>query len=428
MDKTAILFPGQGSQHIGMGKTLYEEYDFVRRIYEEANDVLGYDIKKLSFEGSAAELNNIEDSLPAIFIASVAAFKAYMHEIAVAPHVSAGHSLGEYTALACSGVLSFGDALRIIKIRSILSREASDKADGAMTIINDIDADSVEEACKQVSGSEGIVSLACYNSPSQFAVSGSRKAVMKVEDLLADKNAKITPLLMSPPYHCILLKPVMERLKDNLRNISFGAFKWPVLSNVTAAPFGNKEEIIDNLSLQLTRPVQWSSILNNMREMGINTFIEIGPQSVLSELTRKNLGAVDAFSYTQKTDRKELQERFKKYARIGNSPKKAYIPSVVTKCLAAAVSTKNMNWNNEEYEKGVVIPFREIQKMQTELQEKEIMPNKEQMCKALQMLKSVLDTKKISKEKQMEIFNRIFRDTGTAELLKDFFQDAIVNQ
>lgn len=418
MEKYALVFPGQGSQYIGMGKTLYEENHAARRTYEEANDILGFDIKKLSFEGSSIELNQIEKALPAILIASVAAFRVFRQEIDENPQVAAGHSLGEYTALTCSGAISFADALRIVKLRSTLACEIMDTKKGAMTVINNIVASEIEDACKKISHSGNSVSIACYNAPDQFVICGHQDAVMKVEDILIEKDAQITPMLMSPPFHCCLMESVAEKLSEVLNKTKFDAFKWPVFSNVTAALYRSVEDIAINLSSQVIKPVRWLDILNNIKQQGIENFIEIGPQSVLSDLTRKSLSGVKVFSYTQINDRNGLLELFKPERNIRKKRKGSYTPSVVTKCLAAAVSVRNANWNNDEYEKGVVIPFREVQKIQIELQKEDLLPTTEQMYKAVEMLKSVLNTKKVPMEKQRGIFERILEETGTREILK----------
>jgi len=428
MQKYALLFPGQGSQYIGMGKMLYEQYYEARQVYQEANDILGFDIAKLCFEGTWLELNKVENTLPAILTTGYAAFLIFMKEIGEKPQASAGHSLGEYTALVCSGAMSFADALRIVRLRSKLAAQVSYNCKGAMTVVNEIDRVSVEEACAQVSSIDNRVSVACYNSPNQHVISGHQQAVSSVEDILTAKNAQITPLLMSPAFHCLLLEQVMEKLKEELAKISFHPFMWPVFSNVSGVQYYSKKDILPNLSMQVIKPVRWKEMLNNIAQQNISMFIEIGPTSTLANLTIQNLEHAKVYSLSQVLDNQKLVRHSQTESDIKGKEKRSYLITVVTKCIAAAVSTRNNNENSDEYEKGVVLLFKEIEKMQWKLMEDNQKPNEDQIHKALNMLKSVLITKRIPLEKQRAIFKRIFQETGSYHLLKEFQEELNIRE
>lgn len=421
MSKIAFLFPGQGSQYVGMGQEYCKEFAVARQVFQEANDTFGFDFQKICFEGSSVELNQIENVLPAILTVSVAAFRVYMQEVGVVPHFAAGHSLGEYAALTCSGALSFSDTLKIVKLRSILAVETASKVDGAMTVINEIQPDIIVEQCRKVSRDETPVFIACYNSANQTVISGHQTAVMQVEDILMEMGAQITPILMSPPFHGPLLRPVMEKLKNELLACGYGQLQWPVVSNVTALPYESVTDIINNLVLQLVKPVQWMATLDYLTGCGVTVFLEIGPQSVLTDLIKTNGIAAKSFSFGQRNERQALLDCLTS-REMETQPKKSrsYAVTLVTKCLAAAVSTKNKNWNNDEYYRNVVAPFQEIQAMQQKLQETNSLPTMRQMREALQMLRSVLRTKQVPLEIQVKKFQQILNETGTGDLFPEF--------
>ena len=253
MSKIALLFPGQGSHFVGMGQDIYNEYAVAKAVFEEANDVLGFDIKKICFSGNLLELNSMENMFPGLYIVCVALFKVYMQEIGVAPQYSAGHSLGEYAALTCSGALNFADALRVIYRRGVLAQAVADEGEGAMTIIEGIDINTAETECKKVSSSGQYVAISCYNSPDQIAISGYQDAVMQVEDRLMEKGAKISPILTAPPIHSLLMKEVAEQLEVELKKCKFNELKWPVIANVDAQPYGEPVSISSQIKIAIDK-------------------------------------------------------------------------------------------------------------------------------------------------------------------------------
>lgn len=415
MEKIVLLFPGQGSQYVGMGRTLYDEYTIARLVFEEANDVLGFDLKKLCFEGSLEELCKTENVLPALLTASVAAFRVYMWEIGIVPQFSAGHSLGEYSALTCCGAMDFRDTLTVVRERSVLAQEVVDTGCGIMTVVNGVYKNIVDEECKKIANESQPVSVSCYNSPGQVVISGHKDAVMKVEDKLMELGAQITPLLMSAPFHCPLMQPAADKLQGELEKHSFNSFKWPVISNVTALPYENTDKIIKNLTLQMTKPVQWQATMDYLQENKITIAIEIGPQAVLSNLVKMNRKNIKTNAFGQKDDRDALLELFPIRSGIPvkeeSEKNKGYAATVITKCLAMAVCTRNRNWNNDEYEKGVVKPYEKIEKIQEQLEKEDVQPTTEQMQEALEMLKSVFKTKKVPVNEQMKRFKQVLTNS-----------------
>lgn len=306
MNKVALLFPGQGSHFVGMGRDLYNEYEVAKRVFEEANDVLGYDIAKICFEGNLLKLNSLENMFPGLVVVCVALFKVYMQEIGIIPQFSAGHSLGEYAALTCSGALEFADTLKLIHKRGLLAQEAADSGEGSMTIITCTDTNTVESECKKVSRPGQIAAVSCYNSPSEFAVSGHQDAVTQVEDNLIELGAQISPILTAPPMHNPLMQPVAEQFEIELKKYPHHELKWPVIANVDALPYSGAANIFDKLRLQLTRPVQWTNTINYLKNQGITTFIEIGPQSVLTNQLKTYVNNITALSCGNKENRQSL--------------------------------------------------------------------------------------------------------------------------
>jgi len=415
MKKIAFLFPGQGSQSVGMGKLLYENFASARKVFEEAGDALGFDLKKLCFEGSIEELTKTENAQPAILTSSIAALRVYMEEIGLEPVACMGHSLGEFTALVCAGGMEFRDAVRIVNIRGQLMQKAVPIGVGAMAAITKIDRSIIEEECKKLSTDGKVVVISNYNSPGQYVVSGHTDVVTAAVEKLKEMGARAVPLNVSAPFHCPLMKPAADKLKEELEKYNYSPLKYPVISNVTALPYEGHQKIVKNLSTQMVEAVRWQESMEYLKKCGIDIGVELGPQTVLKNLTKKNAPEIKAFSYDKEEDVKALKDELKMDASSQMDTSK-----VISRCLAIAVCVQNHNWNDDEYQKGVVQPYRKIQKLQEELEKSIRKPTVEEMREALEMLRSVFTTKKTPVAEQLERFNQIFTETGTKELFPDF--------
>ncbi|WP_139487903.1 ACP S-malonyltransferase [Brevibacillus dissolubilis] len=424
MERTAILFPGQGSQYSEMGKTLYEEYDIAKKTFEEANDTLGYDLKKICFEGRLSQLNQIENMLPAILTTSVAAFRVYMQEVGITPTYMAGHSLGEFSALTCSGAMEFRDALQIVQFRSNLARNVATEQDAGMTILEGTDFASVEAACQEASQSGKVAQIACVNSSDQFTISGHQDAIEKAEDILVTKGARITPMFMGAPFHSIVMEEASLLLRRELEKITFHTFLCPVISNVTATPYSDTASIIDNLTNQLIKTVQWSSIMEYLEAQKLAAVVEVGPQSILTNLYKNDPKAkgLHIFSFNQKKDKQMLLDILtgKKEMPAAEAPVNQV--SLVTRCLRVAISTRNRNWNTDEYNHGVLAPYRKLKEIQQELDTTQAPPTMEQMNEALELLYTILSTKKLPQEEQVHKFNKILSQSGSLDLFPHFVE------
>jgi [acyl-carrier-protein] S-malonyltransferase len=414
VEKIAFLFPGQGSQYVGMSKSLYDQYDIARLTFEEANDTVGFDLAKLCFEGSLADLGKVENALIALLTVSVVSFRVYMKEIGVTPQFCAGHSLGEYSALTCSGAMKFSDALKIVSLRSKIALEWAEKVNGAMTIVDGLGPEQVEEVCKEISAGEKLVAISCYNSSNQVTLSGNLEAVQRVEDKVLELGGQTTPLLGNPPFHCPVMQPAAEQLGRELQKYTFNYLRYPVIANVTAAPYDGPEQIIPLLQAQMVRPVKWRQIMSYLNKYGITMTIEMGSKNVLSGLVKQSFENINPLAFDQKEDRKALVEYFP-----NNPMYKKHIPTVVTKCLAIAVATPNHNFDNDQYQKGVVEPYSRLRAIQDEIETKGAAPTEEQMREALKLLQGILKTKKVDAREQQEWYDEILEETGTRYLFPD---------
>jgi [acyl-carrier-protein] S-malonyltransferase len=306
MEKIAFLFPGLGSHYVGMSKNLHQQYAIARETFEEASDILKMDLAKLCFEGGISELNRAENFHPALLTAEVVAYRVYMQEIGVNPEFCAGHSLGEYAALTCAGAIRFGDAVQITRELGLLTQAEIEAGDGAMTIITGIDKEAVEDECRKVTTEARPVWISCYNSPNETAISGHPEAVEQVETCVLEKGAQITPLIAGAPNHSPLMGRVAEYFSRHLAGYTFYPFKWPVIANSTAQPYGATEQIQAILIQQLLKPVRWVETLNLLNQFGVTMTVELGPQNVLSQLVAATTPDIRAFAFGQKKDRLAL--------------------------------------------------------------------------------------------------------------------------
>ncbi|WP_220265924.1 ACP S-malonyltransferase [Enterobacter sp. Colony194] len=294
MTQFAFVFPGQGSQAVGMLADVAAQYPIVEETFSEASAVLGYDLWALVQQGPAEELNKTWQTQPALLTASVALYRVWQQKGGKAPAMMAGHSLGEYSALVCAGVIAFSDAVRLVELRGKLMQDAVPEGTGAMSAIIGLDDDAIAKACEE-SAQGQVVSPVNYNSPGQVVIAGHKEAVERAGAACKAAGAKrALPLPVSVPSHCALMKPAAEKLAVELQNITFNAPAIPVVNNVDVACATDPDEIRNALVRQLYSPVQWTKSVELMASRDITHLYEVGPGKVLTGLTKRIVDSLTA--------------------------------------------------------------------------------------------------------------------------------------
>ncbi|MBY8308616.1 ACP S-malonyltransferase [Vibrio fluvialis] len=294
MSKFAIVFPGQGSQAVGMLAELGEQYDVVKQTFAEASDALGYDLWALVQNGPAEDLNQTFRTQPALLASSVAIWRVWQELGLEQPEVLAGHSLGEYSALVCAGVIDFKAAIKLVELRGQLMQEAVPAGTGAMYAIIGLDDAAIAKACEEAAQGD-VVSPVNFNSPGQVVIAGQKDAVERAGALCKEAGAKrALPLPVSVPSHCALMKPAAEKLAAALEALTFNTPQIPVINNVDVVAETDPAKIKDALVRQLHSPVRWTEGVEKMAEQGIEKLIEVGPGKVLTGLTKRIVKTLDA--------------------------------------------------------------------------------------------------------------------------------------
>ena len=297
MKKFAMVFPGQGSQTVGMLAELASDYPIVQETFKQASEVLGYDLWQLVQEGPAEELNKTWQTQPALLTASVAVYRVWQQKYPeLKPEVMAGHSLGEYSALVCAGVLDFQDAVKLVELRGKLMQQAVPEGTGAMYAIIGLDNDAIINACKQAEQGE-VVSAVNFNSPGQVVIAGAKAAVERAAALCKEAGAKrALPLAVSVPSHCALMKPAADQLSVSLESITLKAPVVAVLNNVDVKAETDAVAIRNALVRQFYSPVRWTETVEKMAQNGVEVLMEVGPGKVLNGLTKRIVDSLQAVS------------------------------------------------------------------------------------------------------------------------------------
>jgi len=295
----AFLFPGQGSQKVGMAKDLYNEFPLAREIMDEANNLLGFSLTDIMFNGPEEVLKESKNTQPAILLHSYVVYNLIKDKLGF--DATAGHSLGEYTALLAAGVISFADALHLVRFRGELMSGAGQMREGTMAAIIGLEKGDVESIVEEC-GEEGIIVIANYNEPRQFVVSGEKTPVMKAVKLAKEKGGRGIPLRVSGAFHSPLMETATEPFSKVLTRVEFKEPDKSFYANVTGNKENEPEKIRELLSKQITSPVRWTDTIKNMIEDGVHEYVELGPGNVLTKLVQKISSDVQAYNISNAED------------------------------------------------------------------------------------------------------------------------------
>ncbi|WP_054739348.1 ACP S-malonyltransferase [Cellulosilyticum ruminicola] len=412
MNKVTIIFPGQASQYVGMGKKYYDKYESVRERFEEASEILGFDLAKLCFEGPTKDLVQTQNAQVAIFVLSFAMFEVIQKEENVQADYLAGHSLGELSALAASGAFSFKDGVRIVYTRGQAMAKCTQ---GGMSAVTKLSVDYVLNLLKEIDLESMNVEIANYNAPYQTVLTGSKEGLKEVGEYLTKSGAKVVSLNVSGAFHSKYMLGAAEELSKVLNEVEIKEMKIPVMCGLEGRLYTNDDDIREALIKQLTGPVHWSTVVQKLDELGTKLWIEVGPKDVLKKLINRNIEQVEAYAYEKEEDLEGIQ---KALARIEEVKKQ--MPNLIGLCLGAAVATRNTNWDEQAYTEGVVKPYKSITSIFDQVAKEDRKPNEVEMRQALELLKLIFDTKGVSVEEQKQRFKSILEYSESEALFPEY--------
>ncbi len=298
----AVIFPGQGSQYSGMGRFLYDNYQTARETFKLADDTLNFSLSDLCFNGNIKDITKTYNTQPALLTISYIMYQIYIKKRDLRPSLLLGHSLGELTALVCSNAIKFTDGIKIARDRGLYMQECGDKSEGSMLAVLSDDFKLIKKFCSEISSEKLILEIANYNSNNQIVLSGNIRALDMIKEKLKKENIKCIRLNVSAAFHSPIMESASSKLRKNLSQYKFSQMSIPVISNISGKPYLSQDDIIKNLSLQVTKPVQWVKSISNALKLGANLFVEVGPKSVLKNLNKNICESIETLSLDIEAD------------------------------------------------------------------------------------------------------------------------------
>lgn len=298
----AVIFPGQGSQYSGMGRFLYDNYQTARETFKLADDTLNFSLSDLCFNGNIKDITKTYNTQPALLTISYIMYQIYIKKRDLRPSLLLGHSLGELTALVCSNAIKFTDGIKIARDRGLYMQECGDKSEGSMLAVLSDDFKLIKKFCSEISSEKLILEIANYNSNNQIVLSGNNRALDMIKEKLKKENIKCIRLNVSAAFHSPIMESASSKLRKNLSQYKFSQMSIPVISNISGKPYLSQDDVIKNLSLQVTKPVQWVKSISNALKLGANLFVEVGPKSVLKNLNKNICESIETLSLDIEAD------------------------------------------------------------------------------------------------------------------------------
>lgn len=349
MEKLAFIFPGQGTQFLQMGKSFYDQYEIVKQTFAEASDVSGLDVADLIFIGTISSINEFSNMQLAILTTEIAIFRAYIHDCGIYPQFAVGHSIGEYAALVSAGAVTFADTIKIMMKRGELVSGIIEKNIGHMAIVERTNQSTIEASIRSANAKDSVF-ISCFNSDSQYAISGLNDKLDKVEQLLLDKEGIVSPLFGSPPIHCPAMNEVCMEYLEFISDFEFYPFHFPIISNYTGAPLSDPDKIAKMLTYHLIHPVLFTSAIHLLQRFGITATVEMSPKLLLSKFVKENQPSIKTYCYGLIQDKQKLDQLFASDANFAKD-----MPNFAGRCLSILASTENRNSNLNEFKDVVKI-------------------------------------------------------------------------
>lgn len=417
----SVVFPGQGSQYAAMGKKLLESFPDSKHIFNEASEYISYNLLDDCISASDHTLTQSKYLQASVFVISYAYFKAFQQEYGIEPACATGHSLGEISALACSGAITFKDAVRMVVFRGEVMSEASKQHCGGMSAITNVHTREVEKACNELKKQGEDIYCATYNLPDQTVISGSVAGLQKAEVFLAAKGAKTKGLFVMGAFHSPFMRSAIEPYAEYMSSLPITKTYWPVFSTRTSYPYIAPFAVNSILVEQLTSPVYWFQTIENMYQCAVRIFVEVGPGHVLKNLIKRQYPNCRVYTIEESQDRKALHTYFCNKNIPNGHVYKAPISTMLSEMLRIAVSMPYKGKQENNYEKTVAEPYGQLLQMQQAQEAGKIFERKDYGL-AIKLFKGILDAKQVTKQKQESLLQGLFDYAGM--ILDDQIVDA----